>query len=197
MIQKVLLTVLLAGLSIASAQQGVSREDCLKAAFAVSLDLKQMLNTPIPTDPDLKRPVIVRNGDRGGMVLPESKLSVDGLAKAGKDVIPIGQLWLRGTTLVCAGQPAKPDKLQLVTVGIADQPKVALFALGARKDAAGKMELLIYGKDKEPLTRAPLQGISVTQENPIEMSAEPQGEGALVTLRILGKYEGSFTVAQE
>lgn len=192
----ILLAVLLAGISAAPAQQNVSREDCLKAAFAVSLDLKQMLNTPIPTDPDVKRPVIVRAGDQGGMVLPESKLSLEALAKAGKDVLPIGQLWLRKVTLVCAGQPAREDQLQLVTVGGAEQAKVALCALGARRDAAGKLELLVYGKGKEPLLRAPLRDISTQQENPIEMSGEPQGEGSLVRLKILGKYEASFTVVQ-
>jgi hypothetical protein len=193
----ILLAALLAGVSMAPAQQSVPREESLKAAFAASLDLKQMLNTPIPTDPDVKRPSVVRAGDRGAMVLPESKLSAEALAKAGKEVVPIGQFWMRKITLQCEGQAARPDKLQIVTVLGREETTVALCALGVRKDTDGKLELLVYGKDKEPLLRTPLKTISSPQDNPIEMTGEQQGEGALVTLRILGKYEACFTVVSD
>ena len=192
------LAALLAGWPSAHAQQNASREAALKAAFMLSADLKQMLSTPIPTDPDVKRPVAVREGDRGGLVMPECKLSADALAKAGKDVVPVGQLWLRGVLPERDGQPVKPDKLLTVTVGAGDKSAtVLLCALGARKDADGKLELLVYGKDKEPILRAPLKAISAPQENPIEMSADAQGQGAFVTLKIAGKYEASFTVIAE
>jgi hypothetical protein len=189
---------LLAGLALAQAQQTVPREDSLKAAFLVSLDLKQMLNTPIPTDPDVKRPVAVREGDMGGMILPESKLSREALAKAGKEVLPVGQLWLRKISVLCEGAPARPDQLQLVTVNAGEPATAALCALGARKDADGKLELLIYGKDKQPLLRVPLKEVSAAaQDSPIDMSAERQGDGALVTLKILGKYQATFTVVPQ
>ena len=193
-----LLAALLAGLPTAHAQQNASREEALKAAFILSADLKQMLSTPIPTDPDVKRPVAVREGERGGLVMPECKLSADALAKAGKGVVPVGQLWLRRVVPLCEGQPVIPEKLRSITVGVGDKSATALLcALGARKDADGKLELLVYGKDKEPILRLPLKAISAPQENPIEMSAELQGEGALVTLKFVGKYEASFTVMEE
>jgi hypothetical protein len=193
--KSILLATLVATLATAQAQQAVPRDELLKVVFMLSLDLKQMLNTPIPTDPDLKRPVAQREGEHGAMVLPESKLSADTLAKAGKEVVPVGQLWLRKLVPQCDGQPTRQDKLQVVTVNTGDRTEPAILcALGVRKDQEGKLELLVYGKDKEPLLRAPLKGISAPQENPIELGAELQGDGARLTLKLAGKYEGSLEV---
>ena len=75
--------VLLTGVLAVQAQERLPREEALKYAFIVSANLKEMLNTPIPTDPDVKRPVALRDGDYGGMVLPEAKLTAEKLAKAG------------------------------------------------------------------------------------------------------------------
>jgi hypothetical protein len=193
-----LLAALLTSLSATQAQQSVPREEALKAAFLLAADLKQMLATPIPTDPDLKRPVSVRAAERGGMVLPECKLSPDKLAKVGKDVVSVGQLWLHRVVPQNESQAVKQDKLLSVTVGNGDESAtVWLCALGVRKDAEGKPELLIYGKEKEPVMCVPLKSISAQQEDPIELSAEPQGNSALVTLKIVGKCEAQFTVFSE
>ena len=194
----ILLTVLLAGLASAQAQQNAPREAALKAAFMLSADLKVMLGTPIPTDPDVKRPVALHEGERGGLVMPECKLSLEALAKADKEVVPVGQLWLRGVTPQVAGQSPKPESLLSVTVGVGDKSaSVLLCALGVRKDANGRLELLIYGKGKEPVLRVPLQAIAKPQDNPIELSGEPDGNGAQVTLRILGKHEARFAVVAD
>jgi hypothetical protein len=58
------------------------------------------------------------------------------------------------------------------------------------------LELLIYGKDKEPLTRVPMKSISSPQDNPIEMSCERQDNKALATLKFLGRYEVTFPVTE-
>jgi hypothetical protein len=193
-----LFATLAASLAVAHAQENVPREQLLKVALAVSLDLKQMLDTPIPTDPDIKRPVAVREGDRGCMVLPESKLSMDSLAKAGKEIVPVGQLWLRKAVPQCDNHAAEPDKLRIVTVTAGDKSETAILcALGVRKSADGKLELLVYGKEKEALLRVPLKAMSATTDNPIELSAQAQGESAVLTLELLGKYTASFTVVPE
>ncbi len=68
-------------------------------------------------------------------------------------------------------------------------------ALGVCKSENGGLELLIYSKDKEPVTRAAMKSISVQQENPIEMSAERKEHSERITLRFLGKYQVTFTVS--
>jgi hypothetical protein len=54
--------------------------------------------------------------------------------------------------------------------------------------------LLVFGKDKEPLLRIAMTQISDKQKLPIEVSAEQQGDGATLTLKILGKYSASLAV---
>jgi hypothetical protein len=193
-----LLAPLFAVLAPLQAQQAVPRDELLRvAAYIVSLDLKQMLNTPIPTDPDVKRPVALREGERGVMALPESKLA-DGLARQGREVVPVGQLWLRKLVPQCGSQAVRPEQLQLVSLTVGDRTESAvLCALGVSKDAGGKLQLLVYGKGKDPLLELPLKSISAAQENPIELSAAVQGNSAVLTLRLLGKHEASFTLVGE
>jgi hypothetical protein len=154
-----------------------------------------MLNTPIPTDPDVKRPVGVKDGDYGGMVLPEAKLSADTFANAGQDAKSVGQLWLRGLAPMNAGEVVPASKLRIVHVNAMGQEADAVCcALGVCKDANGGLELLIYGKDKEPVTRAALKSISSQQDNPVDLSAERKDDSGVLTLKFLGKYEATFSV---
>lgn len=188
--------LVLAGCSAVQAQEALPREESLKIAFPMCRDLPKMLATPIPTDPDVKRPVGVHGDGRGLMVLPETKLRLAELAKAGPEVMPIGQLWLHKLAPVVEGQPAKADKLLTVNVGGEKEGMTpALCALGVRKAADGRLELLVYGKDKQPLLHAPLTPISEKQADPIAVSVTPQGNGAVVELKILGNYTASFPVA--
>jgi hypothetical protein len=192
-----IVAVLLTGLLAVQAQEQLSREEALKYAFFASSDLKAMLKTPIPTDPDIKRPVGVKDGDHGGMVLPESKLSADTFAKAGKEATSVGQLWLLKLAPVNEGVVVSQSRLRMVHVSAGDQEAdAACCALGVRKDANRGLELLIYGKDKEPLTRVPMKSISGQQDNPIEMSCEREGDNGLVTLKFLGKYAVTFAVTE-
>ena len=189
--------LLIVGLLAAQAQEQLSREEALKYAFFVSADLPEMLKTPIPTDPDVKHPVAIKDADHGGMILPEAKLSADTFANAGKDVKPVGQLWLVKLAPVNDGRVVSKAKLRTVHVRAGDQEAdAACCALGVRKDANRGLELLIYGKDKEPLTRVPMKSISGQQDNPIEMSCERKDDNGLVTLKFLGKYEVTFAVTE-
>ncbi len=188
--------VLLTSLLAIQAQEKLSRTQALQMAFYASADLKEMLNTPIPTDPDLKRPVAVKDGDYGAMVLPEAKLSADVFAEAGKEAKPVGQLWLRNLAPENEGERVPQSKLRTVNVRARDQEADAVCcALGVCKDANGGLQLLIYGKDKEPVVRMALKPNSGQQDNPIEMSAERKDDDGLITLEFLGKYEVTFTVS--
>ena len=187
--------VLLTGLLAVQAQEKMSREETLQIAFYTSLDLKAMLNTPIPTDPDVKRPVAVKDGDYGSLVLPETRLSADTFSNAGKEAKSVGQIWLRGLAPMNAGEVVPASKLRTVHVNAGGQEADAVCcALGVCKDANGGLELLVYGKDKEPVTRVALKSISGQQDNPIELSAERKDDSGVLTLKFLGKYEAAFSV---
>jgi hypothetical protein len=187
------IVALFSGFSLAHAQNTVARPEALKGAFMVSADLASMLDTPIPTDPDVKRPAAVHAGGRALLVLPETKLNAAVFAKLGKEATPIGQLWLLKLAPQSEGQVVEAAKLHIVSVNSEKGAlKVVLCALGARS-AGDHAELLIYGKGKEPLLRAPLTPISTPQDSPIEVSADDSGQ---VTLNILGKYTATFTVGE-
>lgn len=193
----VLLAAFLSGILGAQAQKPVPREEALRVAALVSLDLKQMLDTPIPTDPDTKRPVALREGERGCLVLPETRLA-DALAKPGKEVVPVGQLWLRQVAPQANGETVQAEKLKTVSISVGDRTESAvLCALGLRKLARGELELLVYGKDKEPLVRVPAKTISAKQENPIELAAVIEGDNATLTLKLAGRYEATVRLAGE
>jgi hypothetical protein len=188
-------TLLLTGLLGLQAQERLSREEALKYAFFVSVDLKEMLNTPIPTDPDLKRPVALRQDTHGGLVLPESKLSTTTFANAGEEAKSVGQLWLASLAPMNGGSAVAKSKLHTVHVRAGDhEADAACCALAVRKTSGGGLELLVYGNEKEPVTRVPLKSISGKQEDPIDITAERQDNKAVVTLKFLGKYEASLDV---
>jgi hypothetical protein len=190
-----ILAALLATAACGVAQEKLTREEALKYAFIACSNLKEMLDTPIPTDPDVKRPVAVRDEGYGGLVLPEARLSPETFSQASKDVIPLGQLWLVKLAPLSAGEVVPAEKLRKVHVSSGDHEADALLcALGLQKNSEGTLRLLVYGKGKEPVLQVPLKTISTKQENPIDISAERTDQGGEVTLRFVGKYEATFKV---
>jgi hypothetical protein len=188
------LVVLLLQGGRAGAQEQLSRTEALKYANAVAADRGAMLKTPVPTDPDIKRPVAVREGDYGAMVLPEAKLEAAMLQKAGQEGVPVGQLWLSKLAPMKDGAPVPARSLRFVDVDSDEgSARVPCCVLMVRRAGEG-LELVVLGKDKTPLLTSPMKAITRTQENPIEMTAERKDDGGLITLRVLGKYETSFMV---
>ena len=189
--------LLISALFAAQAQERLSREDALKYACFVSLDLKEMLKTPIPTDPDIKRAVALKQDNHGGMILPETKLSAQTFAITGAEVKPVGQLWLVNLVPMRGGQVVPATSQRLVHVHAGEQEvEAACCALGVSKKADGGLELLVYGKGKDPLVRVPLKSISAQQEEPIEVTSELKDDVAEVTLRFVGKYEATLSLTQ-
>ena len=185
------------GFQFATAQERLSREEALKYAFVVSADLKQLQNTPIPTDVDVKLPVVMHDGDFGGMVLPEAKLTAEAVGKAGEKVMPVGQIWLLKLTPVREGEAVSAGKLRMVKLSHEGQEaEVAQCALGVRRASAGGLELLIYGKSTEPLITVPLKAIDGKEQPGIDLDAERDSAAGHITLTLVGKFKARFDVTQ-
>ena len=180
---------------VVRAQEAIPREEALKAALQLCRDLPKLLDTPIPTDPDVKRVVGIHGDKRGALVLPEARLASLDLAKVSATPVAIGQMWMLRLVPLVDQQPVKAEKLKVVTIA-SDQGEAAVtqFTLAVRKSADGQPELVVFGKDQQPLWNSPLTKVSEKQEYPLEMSAEIQGDGAAVTLKILGSYTAKFSV---
>jgi hypothetical protein len=188
---------LLATAQFISAQEKLSREEALPYAKAVSADAKQLNGTPIATDVDTQQPVVIKEEDFGGMVLPQKDLKAETIAKAGETAVPIGQLWLQKLTPMRGGSAVAKDSLRLATVRAQGEEVTApQCALAVRRNSDGKLELLVFGKSKEPLLTLPLKPLDATQSSPLDLSAERDGDVGKVTLKILGKYQATISVTE-
>jgi hypothetical protein len=195
--QTLVILTLLTTLLLVSAQEKLSREEALKYASAVSADAKQLSGTPIKTDVDPQLPVAIQDGEFGGMVLPQKGLKVSDLAAAKEAIVPIGQMWLLKLTPMRNGEAIPSEKLRLATIQAdGEEATVPQCALGVRRKNANALELVVFGKDKEPILTAPIKAISAQQDSPIDLSAERDSDSGQVTLKILGKYEASFAVTE-
>jgi len=189
---------LLSTLSAVSAQERLSREETLKYAYAVSLDLKQLMGTPIPTDVDVKQSVALRDGEFGGMVMPEAKLAAEQIANAKGEVVPVGQLWLYNLAPMREGNAVDTDRLRLATVSSeGNEVKLPQCALGVRRNSSGALELAVFGKSKEPLVSVPLKTLEDKPAKPgIEVEAERDSNSGRITLTLVGKYKATIEVTQ-
>jgi len=193
--KRTLLTLaLLGGIALASAQEKLSTDEALPYAQAVS---KHLGGTPIPTDVDAEKPAAVRDGEYGGMVLPQKNLKAEAIAQAGETAVPIGQLWLKQLTPVQDGEAVGQEKLRLVTVsGGGEEVTAPQCVLAVRRDGKGALELVVYGKGKEPVATTALKAVESTQTLPLDLSAEREGDNGKVTVKILGKYQATLTVTE-
>jgi hypothetical protein len=132
------------------------------------------------------------------MVIPDKKLSKEALRKAGKEVIPVGQLWLRKWTVVAGGKPVPDDKLRILTVNLDDKDRpMPLLLLGLRKKGDKDADLVVYAKDSEPLQVLALQKLDLIQDLPVELEwKRGEKDADTLTLNILGRYQAVLTVTR-
>jgi hypothetical protein len=196
--KRILIAVtLLTSLQLVSAQEKLSRDEALPYGKAVSADAKQLNGTPIATDVDAEKPVVMKDGEYGSMVLPQKDLKAETIAKAGETAVPIGQLWLQKLTPMTDGEAIAKDRLRLVTVRAEGEEVTApQCALAVRKTAAGKLELLVYGKGKEPVLIVALKPLDAVQSMPLDLAAEREGDAGKLTVKILGKYQATMSVTE-
>lgn len=194
----VAVVALLVLVSAAPTQERVPDEKAQEIAKVLVEQVAKATDLQLKTDVDEKKPYAVHGGDRGAMVIPDKKLTADALAKADKDIVPVGHLWFRQVSPYVNGKVTPNDKLRIVKVTAGGEDHALPFCLiGVQKNAKGELELVVYAKDKEPLLRAPLKKIDAKQELPLELQAKREGDTAQLTINILGKYQAVLTVAEQ
>ena len=188
---------LLVSVQLVSAQEKVSKEEALSYAKAASADAKQLAGTPIATDVDAQKPAAMKEGEYGGMVLPQKDLKLEAISKATETPVPVGQLWLHNLTPMKDDEAVSETKLRVATAKLdGTELSVPQCALAVRRTSAGALELLVYGKGKEPIASAPLKAIDAKQESPLDLAAEREYESGKITIKILGKYQGTIKVTE-
>ncbi len=178
------------------AQEQVSLEEAQKGARFLTQSAGKIGDAPFQVEVDLDKPAGLKAGEVRILVLPDQKLTGEVLAKIGKSATPLGQLWLHAIAPAKDGKVVLNDQLRVVTVSKDDKDfKVLLLFLGMQKGDKGELELVVYGKNKVPLLRLPVEKITAQQELPIEVQGRKDGEGAgTITVSILGKYKAELAV---
>lgn len=179
------------------AQELLPREEAMRYALVAALHEPASTQAPIRVDADLKRPVAGYEGDYGALILPETKLTAASLAQVGTSPAPLAQLWLKQLTPMSQDSAVDRSRLELVSVRHeGETTKVPLCLLGVRKTSSGSLELVVYGKGKDPIATAPLKKVQRTQKLPIELSADRDSDRGRLTLKIVGEYEATLEVTE-
>jgi hypothetical protein len=154
----------------------------------------ELKSAPCVAAVDLKQPVAVRDGEYGLMILPAAKWSADALAKVGNEAVAVGQLWLLKLAPLSDGQLVAQEKLQMITVsGSEGSATLPCCTLGVRKAGNG-LELVVFGKGKEPIVTAPITAINGSQKTPLDIEVERENDRGRVTVKLAGKYAASIAV---
>lgn len=183
---------------VALAQERIAPEAAQGYARILVQATSQTANLPLQVQPDADKPYGLKTGDEGALVIPAKALTEEALQKAGKEVIPLAQLWVRNLTLVVKDQLVPNDKLSVVKVTLNDQEhSLPLFLLGVRTKGDGSLEILVFAREKEPLLVVPLVKREGKQELPIELEARGENDRGVLSLNILGKYQAQMILAKQ
>jgi hypothetical protein len=175
-------------------------EEAQRIAHKLNDAIGNPSDAPFTTEVDPDKPQGFKAGGAGVMVLPDRKLTADALEHAGKTITPIGQLWTLDISVAPSGRPIANSQVRLVRVGDGDKSReVQLYYLGAAKNDAGALQLVIFAKDKsQPVHRIDLTKTTGTSQSaPIELDGRKQDEKTgILTLRLLGEYSAEVLMTK-
>lgn len=191
-----LLTLLAAASALA--QERIPEKEAQRAAHKLIDALGQPTDAPYTSDVDPDQPNGFKGGGVGLIALPDRKLTVHGIENAAKGILPVGQLWSLSASLATGGKAIARDQVRKLSIKDGDSSKeVELYYLGAAKNDAGELQLVIFAKDKEqPVLRVPLKKSgSGASSALIELEGRKQEEGVgILTIRLLGEYSAEVTM---
>lgn len=191
---------LVGGIALAQSPNRIPQEEARAYAKAcVERAAVVLTDAPIKTEVDAEKPCAERGEGGGAMVIPDKKLTVKALAGVGKDVVPVGQVWLRKWTLVVNGKPVPNDKLRIITVNLDDKDRpLPLFLVGVRKKGETDLELVVYAKDNEPLQVVPLKKLQTSPSLPLELEwSRGDKDADNLTLNVLGLYQAVLKITSQ
>jgi hypothetical protein len=180
------------------AQERLPQEQATKLARHFAEEASKVSSPQLKTEVDAEKAFALHAGEAGVMFIPEKGLSADAFAKAGAEPTPLGQLWMRNLVPTVQGKPVPEDKLRLLTVRVKDEDHhLPLSLAGVRKASNNQLELVLYGKDREPYLHAPVRKLETKQKSdePVVLEAQKDaGDSVTITLTMAGEYQASIQV---
>jgi len=193
-----LLLVLLAALP-SQAQDNRLPQDEARRFAKLCVEQTTLTDPQIKTDVDPDKACAEKGEGGGAMVIPDKKLSKEVIGKAEKEIVPVGQLWLRKWTTVVKGKPTPKDKLRVMTVKIDDKDRpMPLLLLGIRQTGEKDLELVVYAKDSEPQQVLPLKKLDQIQALPVDLEWQ-RGEKNVdsLTITIMGQFQAVLSITRQ
>ena len=192
--------LLIAACAFAQEIQQVPAEQAVKIARKVTETLGSPADAPFAVDPDVEKPAGIKaNGETGLLALPDKKITAATLAATGKEITPLGHLWMRGVAPSVSGGAPDPAKLRTVEVtGDDKKVNVEVYYLGVTKTDAGALELGLYAKGREPLVKVPLARTdAAASPTPIALDGRKEGENSgVLVITVFGSYKADVTVTK-
>ena len=198
---KFLSTILLiATCAVAEEIQRMPAEQAGKIALKVAAALGSPSDAPFSVDADADKSAGIKaSGETGLIAIPDRKLTAETVANAGKEVMALGQLWMRNVVPAVNNGAADPARLRRVIVRDGEQEAtVEVYFLGLTKSDAGTVELGLYAKDKEPLVKVPLvKTDAAASATPIALDGHKEGENrGVLVVTVFGSYKADVVVTK-
>jgi hypothetical protein len=181
------------------AQEKILLEEGQRVARKLTASIATISDAPFAVDADVDKPQGIKAQGVGLLALPDRKLTIKTLNEAGAAIVPVGELWTLKVSVAADGKAPASERLRLVTVTDEEKSReVQLYFLGAAKSEQGKLELIVFAKDREPLLRVPLAQLAgAKQEYPIEVAGQKKDDtSATLFLRLFGEYEAQLPVTK-
>lgn len=196
------LTVALLGSLLAPAS-GAAQEvkrleaDEAKKIAQVLTDASSKLDNPaLKVAPAIDKSMGLTSNNRGALIVPDSRLTIDSLKNLDKEIVPLGLLYVHRLTPVVADQSVPEDQHRTVEVTIKDKSvKLAVLHLGAAK-VADRLVLIMYAGGKAPVSVTTLVEANDAKDHPLDLEARKAGDSqATIILTVLGHYRAAFNIA--
>ncbi|MFO0865487.1 MAG: hypothetical protein U0744_12705 [Gemmataceae bacterium] len=183
------------GLCRAPAQdpERVDPDFAKKIGALLAQEAAKLKDLPLAITADPDKSMALKAGERAGLIMPDAKLTIDLLKKADTNVVPIGQFFLHGVTLMVGDKSLPAEKLRMFDT---EQKKsISLLQLGVAR-IGGRLVLVVYAGEKVPAIVTTLFDVEDAKDLPLELDVRRSGEShGVVVLTVLGKYRGTFGIA--
>lgn len=187
---KLTLSLLLLGLTAATAQEKLSEEQLGKIAPKLYEAQQKLKDLQFKVGLAAEKCDGLKASDVAVVVALDRDLTPEKLEKADKNLIPLGHLYLKGLSPAKKGKPTENDRMHILMIDDKGTThRVWLCLLGAQK-RDGKLELVLFGSEKKPLFSVALKKHEGSSKSPVEISGEKgdDKDSAELTIDVLGQY---------
>jgi hypothetical protein len=106
---------------MASAQEPIAQEKLEKVVQRLVERATDQENLPLAIEASAEKAVGMTIKDYGSVAIPDRGLTKESLLKVGKEIVPVGQLWMTNLVPMAEGKPLPNEKLRAIKVSIQNE----------------------------------------------------------------------------